>query len=107
MNAAERKFQSKLIKELSKKYPKAIIAKIETGIQGFPDILILYKNKWATLECKRDQNASHRPNQDHYVKILNDWSFSSFIYPENKEEVLDALEQALRPRRNTRSLKRE
>ena len=65
-------------------------------IQGIPDLTILYKNKWATLECKKSKNATHQFNQDDYVEMMNDMSFSAFIYPENKEEVLNELQTFLR-----------
>ena len=88
----ERDFQSKLKKELKEMFPGCIVTKLDSGdIQGIPDLLILYKNKWATLENKRSANASHRPNQDYYVEKMNQMSFSRFIYPENKEEVLHEL----------------
>lgn len=91
----ENKFQRNLIKELQTKYPEAIVTKVEpVSIQGIPDLLILYKDKWAMLECKKDDKASKkpRPNQEYYVNKLNDMSFASFIYPENKEDVLNELE---------------
>lgn len=64
-------------------------------IQGFPDLLVLYKNKWAALEVKKEAKAHHQPNQDYYIRTLGEMSFASFIFPENKEEVLNAMEQAL------------
>lgn len=89
----ESDFQSKLIEELNTKYPDAIITKVEpVSIQGIPDLLILHKDKWAMLECKKNAKATHRPNQDRYIDILNKMSFASFIYPENKEDVLNELE---------------
>lgn len=71
--------------------------KLDSGyLQGIPDLLILYKKKWATLECKKTANAKKRPNQEYYVNKMNDMSFSRFIFPENKEEVLNDLEQAFK-----------
>lgn len=90
----ESKFQSDLKKEIKEMFPGCIITKLDSGdIQGVPDLLILYKDKWATLENKRTKNASHRPNQDYYVEKMNEMSFSRFIYPENKDEVLKELKQ--------------
>lgn len=90
----ESKFQSDLIKELKDRLPECIVIKNDPSyIQGFPDLTIFYKESWATLECKKSKNAQHRPNQDYYIRLMNEMSFSSFIYPENKQEVLDDLEE--------------
>ena len=97
MGKLESEFQSKLIKEIKKRFPGSIVTKTDPKqIQGFPDLLVLWKNKWALLECKKDATAKHRPNQDTYVELLNKMSFSSFIFPENKEEVLNALERSFK-----------
>ena len=94
----ESQFQAQLIKDIKNRFEGAIVTKLDAGhIQGIPDLLILYKDKWATLECKKSANASHRPNQDYYVSTMNRMSFSRFIYPENKEEVLNELQQAFEP----------
>ena len=93
----ESAFQKQLKDELSDRFPGCIIMKNDsTDIQGIPDLTILYKDKWATLECKKSRNADHQPNQDYYVEMMNDMSYSSFIFPENKEEVLNELEQAFK-----------
>lgn len=93
----ESKFQADLKKELKKMFPGCIVTKLDSGdIQGIPDLLVLYKDKWATLENKRSKNAPKRPNQEYYVNKMNDMSFSRFIYPENKEEVLNELQKAFR-----------
>ena len=91
----ERNFQAKLVRELRARYPNDIIFKND-AIQGIPDVLILHEDTWASLECKRSENAPHRPNQDYYVDKMNKMAFSRFIYPENKEEVLDELEQSFK-----------
>lgn len=91
----ESKFQSNLIKEIKIRFPGSIVMKNDaTYIQGIPDLLVLYKDKWAALECKKEAKAKHRPNQDYYVERMNKMSFSSFIYPENKEEILNAMERS-------------
>lgn len=91
----ENEFQSDLIKELKKKFPGCMVLKNDSSYcQGIPDWLVLYNDRWAMLECKRSSEASHRPNQDYYVEKLDGMSFASFIYPENKEEVLNELQQA-------------
>ena len=93
----ERDFQSKLIKKLKAMFEGCLVMKLDSSyIQGIPDLLILYKNKWATLECKRSAKAKVRPNQKFYVALLNKMSFSRFIYPENEEEVLHELRKAFK-----------
>lgn len=94
----ERDFQRALIRELKVLFRGCIITKLDSGhIQGIPDLLVLWGKHWATLECKANANARRQPNQKYYVKRMNDMSFSRFIFPENKEEVLHELEQAFRP----------
>lgn len=103
----ESKFQSNLKIELEARFPGCIIMKNDANyIQGIPDLLILYGNKWACLEVKQSASAKHRPNQDYYVEKMNEMSFSAFIYPENKEEVLDDLERSFsrRSRRCSRAV---
>lgn len=88
----ENKFQSKLIKEIKDRFPGCIVMKNDSSyIQGIPDLLVLFRNKWAALEVKKSNTASHRPNQDYYVDKMNDMSYAAFIYPENKEEVLNGM----------------
>lgn len=103
MAKKESDFQSDLIDELESIFEGSIIMKNDpTYRQGFPDILILHNDKWALLECKKSEKEKHQPNQDYYVDICNEMSYASFIYPENKEEVLSELQCALEPRRRSR-----
>lgn len=95
MSKLERDFQAGLIKDLKSMFPGCIVMKNDSSyIQGIPDLLVLYKDKWASLECKRNANATRQPNQEYYVGLMDEMSFSSFIYPENKERVLNELFQA-------------
>ena len=91
----ERNFQSGLIKEIKTRFDGCIVMKNDASyIQGIPDLLILYKDKWASLECKKSQQASKQPNQEYYVKQMDGMSFSRFVCPENKEAVLNEVQQA-------------
>ena len=93
----ENRFKTNLIGELEDMFPGCIITHLDPNeIQGIPDLLILYEDKWAVLEGKKSANEPHRPNQDYYVEKMNRMSFAAFIYPENKEEVLYELQKAFR-----------
>ena len=91
----ESEFQSKLIKELKDRFPGAVVLKTDPNyIQGFPDLLMLWKHHWAALECKRDVGSYRQPNQEFYIDFLNKLSFASFINPTDKSEVLNAMERS-------------
>ena len=83
-------FQDSLIKQIKKILPGSMVFKMDQ-IQGLTDLLILYKDKWASLECKRTATAKRQPNQEYYVNLMNEMSFSRFISPENREDILDEL----------------
>lgn len=102
----ESEFQAKLIKKLEKLFKGCVILKNDPAyLQGICDLTVLFKKKWAMLECKESVDASHQPNQDYYVNKLDNMSFARFIYPENEQEVLDELQKAFRSRRKTRNSK--
>lgn len=86
-------FQDRLKHDLEERFPGCMVFKMEQR-QGIPDLLVLYKDNWASLECKKDAHAKRQPNQEYYVGLMNEMSFSRFVYPENKEEVLDELSEA-------------
>jgi hypothetical protein len=93
----ESKFQKEVIDALKNAFPGCLIIKSDSNyIQGFPDLLIFYNDKWASLECKRNAGAARQPNQSYYVKLMDKMSFSRFIYPGNKEEVFRELQQAFK-----------
>lgn len=104
----EREYQSRLVRELRKRFPNCVILKNdEQYCQGIPDLLILWNDRWAMLEVKARADAPHRPNQDYYVDLLDEMSFAAFIFPENQERVLDELQRAFTTRRSSRLSERE
>lgn len=94
MAKLEKNFQKDLMDEIRERYPGCVIMKNDSGyIQGIPDWTILYKDKWAVLEAKKDRKAKKQPNQPYYVEELNKMSFARFVYPENRNEVLSELHE--------------
>jgi len=90
----ENTFQSEVINDILKQFPEADIVKNDANYrQGFPDLTIFYKDKFALIEVKRNENSSHQPNQDYYINKYNKHKSGFFIYPENKNEVLNNLER--------------
>lgn len=94
----ESDFQRKLKEDLRRLFPGCYILKNDANyMRGVPDLIILYKDKWAMLECKRAPKSSKRPLQDYHRDTLMEMSFAAFIQPENKGEVLHALQQVFTP----------
>ena len=93
--ASEGAYQNSVIRRIMKMYPHCYVLKNDPlYIQGIPDLTILLRTGWATLECKTSSTAAIRPNQQYYVKKMNALSFSRFIFPENEEEVFDAIQRS-------------
>lgn len=91
----ENEYQRKLIKKLKDMFPGCEVLKNDPNyIQGVPDLMVLYHDKWAALECKRSSKSPLRPNQDYYISKLNCMSFSRLISPDNEKEVLDELQRS-------------
>ena len=91
------------LKKVKNNFPDSVILKTDPNyIQGFPDLIILYKDKWVALECKKSEKAHHQPNQEYYISKMNSMSYASFVYPENERRVLDEMESALRGSRRAR-----
>lgn len=88
----ESQFQAKLIKEIKETFPGCVVMKSDSSyIQGIPDLLVLHEDKWASLECKKTANSKRQPNQEYYVDKMNGMSYSRFVSPENKNEVMQEL----------------
>jgi hypothetical protein len=56
---------------------------------------VFYQGKWAFLEVKASEKSKERPNQRYYIETWGLHTFTAFIFPENEEEVLRALQQSL------------
>lgn len=90
----ESDFQSDLRRKIENEIPGSVVQKGNPNwIQGFPDLIILYKNHYACLECKASANEPFRPNQEYYIEQINNDAFCAVVYPENMKEVLDELKR--------------
>ena len=99
MKLTEAAYQSKLIKKLKRMFPGCVILKNDPQyVQGILDLTLFYGPTWAMLEVKAHATAAERPNQAYYVEQMRDMSFAAFIFPENEEEVLAALQEAFASR---------
>jgi hypothetical protein len=95
----EAAYQSRLIRKLKRIFPGCVVLKNDPQyVQGILDLTLFYGPTWAMLEVKAHANAAERPNQAYYVEQMRDMSFAAFIYPENEEEVLTALQEAFASR---------
>lgn len=95
----ENAYQAQLIKKLYTMFPGCVVLKLDTNyMQGIPDLLVLWMDKWATLEVKAYAGAKEQPNQGYYVELMNTMSFSAFIYPSIEEHVLAELQLAFKSR---------
>lgn len=92
----ENEYQRHVKEQVLELIPGCTVLKNDPNyIQGIPDLLILYKDKWAMLEVKRSEKEKHQPNQDYYIDKFGEWAFTAFIFPENEEVVLHELQRAL------------
>lgn len=97
----ESKFQADLIKEL-RDLGFVVLKNDANYLQGVPDLLLLFEDWWGMLEVKKNRNARRQPNQAYYVDLFDSMSFAAVIFPENKEEIIDAIQRSLRARRKAR-----
>lgn len=103
----ERKYQAELIKRLRIRFPDCVILKNDSSyMQGVPDLILLWQDRWAMLEVKASKDSDEQPNQRWYVEKLGEMSFAAFIYPGNEEEVLDEIQRQFESRRKARASRR-
>lgn len=93
MPKLERDFQKETKYKLKVVFPGCIVKRNSTDdIQGFPDITVFWRGKFAMLEFKRSESASKRPNQEYWIEqIRSIGGYAGFIYPENEEEIFTEL----------------
>lgn len=88
----EGRFQDKLVADVKAMFPGCLVLKNDANTrQGIPDLLILFRDRWAMLEVKKSDKEKPRPNQPWYVRFAQENSFGAFIFPENRDEVLREL----------------
>jgi hypothetical protein len=101
MTRLENEYQMELIPKIYALFPGEplvdilVIINDPNYIQGIPDLSVFFRNRWGMLEVKASEKSRLRPNQQWWVDQWAKTTFCSFIYPENEEEVLNALQQAL------------
>lgn len=101
MGKLEREIQPRIIKEIERRLPGVQIFKGDARFkQGAPDLIVLYQDRWAALEVKKDATARRQPNQPYYNAKLNGMSYAAFIHPGNEEDILDDLERTLQAPRD-------
>lgn len=94
----ESEFQADVVKELYSRFPDCMVY-VNDGnyIQGFPDVSVFFnKTGWATLECKKSMNEPYQPNQEYYIRLMNQMSYSAMICPENAEIIFYELERSFK-----------
>lgn len=89
----ESQFRTNFIKKLKKISPEIFVEFADPGrVNGIPDLIIFFKNKHARIETKKSKNASKRQHQEYYINLFNSYGvYSTFLSPENEEEVLNEL----------------
>lgn len=109
---SERDYQASLIRRIKKRFPGCKVTHNQTHTNGcppgYPDLTIEIGDRKfeALLEVKKNAKAPKQPNQQYYIDLYADEKFTSFIYPENEEEVLNALQLAFASQGHSRYAQR-
>lgn len=86
-------YQAQLIRRLEKEFPGCVVIKNDPSyIQGIPDLLILFRDRWAMLEVKKSVSAPTEANQEHYVEAFHQMSYCAFVFPSNEDKVFYELQ---------------
>ena len=88
----ESSFQSNMIDEILDAFPEAIVTKNDASyLLGIPDVTILYRSRWAFIECKKEPRSRKQPLQSDYIEYAQTWSFGAFACKENWKAVREDL----------------
>ena len=94
----ESNYQKRLVKKIRKMFPMCyLFVKEAKAIRGIPDLILTVNGRFIGLEVKRCESESkHRTGrtvlQRHNInKINRAGGYACFIYPENEEEVIEAI----------------
>lgn len=99
----ESRYQQHVISELERIFPGCLVLKNdESYIQGIPDLLILWRTRWAALEVKKSADEAYQPNQEYYIDLMNSMSYAATIHPDNEMQVLNDLQFAFEIGRSAR-----
>jgi len=99
----ESAYQRLVIERLEYEFPGCVILKNDPNyIQGMPDLLVLYQDRWAMLEVKASRESPTRPNQEYYISLLSQMSYAAFVYPEIEDRVFYELQLTFSDRRQAR-----
>lgn len=98
MNRIERNLQKQIKAFLEKE--GAVVLKTSPGVlnpTGIPDLLALYKTKWAMIEVKSSATAKTQPLQPIQIARFRDMNPGGvfIVFPENWERVQYVLRQTL------------
>ena len=105
----ESEFQTEVIADLQDMFPGCVITRGNSMYQpGVPDLFCLLDGGgWIALECKKSRTAKKQPNQDYFVEKMNNMSFAAFIFPENKDMILRAIQSTFQARGHARLSERK
>lgn len=92
----EKDFQAKFIARLRKLGCKCYKQQMNaTTRAGTPDYIVLIGPVWVMLEFKAHKNSPKRPGQQKNIDWANEQSFGWFVYPENADEVYEAIKRLI------------
>jgi hypothetical protein len=92
--AREADLQSKFLSSLRKLGYKCFKQQMNaTTRAGTPDAFIFKEGFWGWIEFKQHKNSKARPGQKENVEWAKENSWGSFVYAENKDEVLKELKE--------------